>query len=121
MNAMPPDRLGLGLDARHGAEHGHRAIQHAQAALHFRSEVNVARRVYDVDAVVFPLTRRSGGSDGYTALPFLLHVIHGSRTVMNLAHAVHPAGVVQDTFGDGGLAGINVGHNPDVAHSFQWP
>jgi hypothetical protein len=38
---LPPDGLGLGLDAGHGAEHGHGAVENAQGALHLDGEVHV--------------------------------------------------------------------------------
>ena len=41
--------LGLGLHAALGAHDGHRAVQHAQGALHLHGEVHVARGVDDVD------------------------------------------------------------------------
>ena len=48
---LAPDRLGLGLDAGHGVEHGHGAVEHPQRPLHLDGEVHVARRVDDVDPV----------------------------------------------------------------------
>jgi hypothetical protein len=49
---LPPDRLGLRLHARDGAEHGAGRIEHAQAALDFDREVDVPRGVDDVEAVL---------------------------------------------------------------------
>jgi hypothetical protein len=46
--------LGLRLDARDAVEHRDRAIEHAQRALDLDREVDVARRVDDVDPVVVP-------------------------------------------------------------------
>ena len=40
---LPPDRFALRLDPFAGAEHDHAAVQHAQAALHFGGEIDVAR------------------------------------------------------------------------------
>ena len=37
------------------------------------------------------------------------------RTVVNLSHAVDPAGELQDPLGDGRFARIDVGHDADVA------
>jgi hypothetical protein len=47
---LPPDRLGLGLDAVHGIKHDHSTVEHAQAALHLGGKVDVARRIDDVNA-----------------------------------------------------------------------
>ena len=40
---LAPHRLGLRLDAGDGVEHGDRAVEHAQRALHLDGEVDVAR------------------------------------------------------------------------------
>ena len=116
---LAPDRFGLGLDTGHGAEHRHSAVKHAQAALYLGGEVHVTGRVDNVDPVVVPLARRRRSGDGDAAFLLLLHVIHGRSAVMDLAHAVQSAGIVQDTLRHGGLAGINVGHDPDVSDFIQ--
>ena len=61
---LPPDGFALGLDPLAGAEHDHAAVQHAQAALDFGREIDVARRVDQVDRAVVPLetSRRPRGS-----------------------------------------------------------
>ena len=115
---LTPDGLGLGLHTRDSTEYRHRAIKDAKAPLHFGGEVYVAGRINDVDTMSVPLTRRGGRGDGNTALPLLLHEVHGSGTVVDFAHAVRAAGVVQDTFSDGGLAGIDMGHDSDVTDFF---
>ena len=51
MVRLTPHRFRLGLDAALGAENGHAAVQHAQAALHLGGEVDMARRIDDVDAL----------------------------------------------------------------------
>ena len=49
---LPPDRLGLRLDAADRAEERDRAVEHAERALDLDREVDVAGRVDDVDPVV---------------------------------------------------------------------
>jgi len=61
---LAPDGFRLGLDAGDRVEHGDRAVEHAQRALDFSGEVDVARRVDDVDAVIAPEAGRRGGRDG---------------------------------------------------------
>ena len=46
---LPPDGFALGLDPFAGAEDDHGAVEHAQAALDLGGEVDVARRVDQVD------------------------------------------------------------------------
>ena len=54
---LPPDRFALGFDAFAGAEHHDAAVQHAQAALDLGREIDVARRVDQVDDDVLPRKR----------------------------------------------------------------
>src|SRR5262249_35703909 len=51
---LAPDRLGLRLDALVGIEHAYGAVEDAQRALHFDGEIDVARRVDDVQALAVP-------------------------------------------------------------------
>src|SRR5687768_6253795 len=87
---LTPYRLGLGLHAAHCTKYGAGAIENTQRSLHFDSEINVARRIDDIDAMVwivmihpFPETCGGGGGNGNTALLFLFHPVHGSRTIMH--------------------------------------
>src|SRR3546814_6624072 len=56
-----------------------------------------------------------GGRDGDAALLLLLHPVHGGGTVVHFTDLVADAGVEQDALGRGGLAGIDVGHDAEVA------
>ena len=49
---LAPDGLGLRFHAFLRAEHRYRAVQYAQGALDFDREVDVARRVDDIDPVI---------------------------------------------------------------------
>ena len=112
---LAPHRLGLRLDAGDGVEQRDRAVEHAQRALHLDGEVDVARRVDDVDAMVLPLGRGGRGGDRDAALLLLLHPVHRRRALVDLAHLVGAAGVVEDALGRRRLARVDVGHDPDVA------
>ena len=112
---LPPDGLALRLDTGHPVEHRDRTVEHAQRALHLDGEVDVPGGVDDVDLVVFPVTGRRGGRDRDAALLLLLHPVHGRRAVVHLTDLVVDAGVEQDALGRGGLARVDVGHDPDVA------
>ena len=111
---LPPDSLGLRLDTGDAVEHGDRTVQDPQRPLHLDGEVDVAGRVDDVDGVVTPAGSRRGGGDGNAALLLLLHPVHRGGALVDLAHLVDLAGVIEDALGDGGLAGVNVGGDADV-------
>src|SRR5207247_9237786 len=117
---LAPYRLGLGLDAGDGIEHGYRAVEDAQRALHLDGEVDVAGRVDDVDPAVLPPARRGRRGDGDAALLLLHHPVHDRGALVDLADLVGLAGVVEDPFGRRALARVDVGHDPDVAGSGQW-
>ena len=63
----------------------------------------------------FQNARGRSGRDRDAALLLLLHPVHGRGAVMHFADLVVDAGVEQDAFGRGGLAGIDVGHDAEVA------
>ena len=112
---LAPDGLRLRLDAGDGVEDGDRAVEDAQRALDLDREVDVAGRVDDVDAVVLPLARGRGGGDRDAALLLLLHPVHDGSALVDLAHLVRAAGVVEDALGRRRLTGVDVRHDPDVA------
>ena len=112
---LAPHGLGLGLDAGDRVEHRDRAVEHAQAALDLDGEVDVARRVDDVDLAVAPLRGGRGRRDRDAALLLLDHVVHHRGAFVHLADLVGAAGVEEDALGRGGLARVDVGHDPDVA------
>ena len=112
---LAPDGLGLRLDSGDAVEAGDRAVEDAQAALDLDGEVDVAGRVDDVDPVVVPETGGGGGRDRDSALLLLLHPVHRGGALMDLADLVGLAGIIKDSLGRRRLAGIDVGHDADVA------
>ena len=54
--------------------------------------------------------------DGDAALLLLDHPVHDRGALVDLADLVGAAGVVEDPLGRGGLARVDVGHDPDVPH-----
>ena len=116
---LPPDRLGLGLDAGDGIEDDDTAIEDAKTSFDFRREVNVARRVDDVDLVAVPGGGGRSGSDGDAALALLLHPVHGGGALMDLTDLVGDPGVIEDALGHGGLTRVNVGNDSDVPDAFD--
>ena len=124
---LAPDGFRLRLHAADRVVHHARAIEHAHRALDLDREVDVSRRVDDVDPVLgiaavhpLPEARRGGRRDRDAALALLLHPVHDGRAVVHLAHLVGDAGVEEDAFGGRGLAGINVRTDADVAIPVDW-
>ena len=116
---LPPDLLGLRLDTGDTVEHGNGTVEDAQRALHLDGEVDVTRGVDDVDLVTLPRRRRGGGGDGDPPLLLLVHPVHDGGALVDLADLVRDAGVEQDALGRGGLARVDVRHDPDVADLVQ--
>ncbi len=116
---LSPDGLGLRLDAGDGIEERDGAVEHAERALDFDGEVDVSRRVDDVDAVLGTVARPErggrGGRDRDAALLLLLHPIHRRGAFVHLADLVRLAGIVEDALGRSRLTGIDVGHDADIA------
>ena len=112
---LAPNGLRLRLDACHGIEDGHGAVEHPEGAFDLHREVHVTRRVDDVDPVALP--RACGGRrrDRDAALALLDHPVHLRGALVDLADLVGLAGVIQDALGRGGLPRVDVRHDPDVA------
>src|SRR5882757_2303419 len=122
LGGLAPHRLGLRLHAADRVVQHHGAVQHAHGALDFDGEVDVPRSVDDIDAVLLelaahalPETGGGSGGDGDATLLFLLHPVHRRGAVVHLADLVVHAGVEQHTLGGGGLAGVNMSGNTDIA------
>ncbi len=105
------------MKARRGTRYlsARRQLVSAQRAVHLDVEIDVARCVDQVDLCAFP--ERSGGRavDGDAACALLRVEVHGGVTLVHLADAVVRAGVEQDAFGGGGLAGVDVGNDAAVS------
>ena len=113
------DRDRLRLHAGDRVEHQDGAVEHAQRALDFDGEVDVAGRVDDVDAVLAPLAERGGGLDRDALLTLQIHRVHlGADAVLaaHLVNRVDTAGVIKDALGERGLARVDVGRDADVAY-----
>jgi hypothetical protein len=100
-----------------------------QGAFHLDGEVHVPGGIDDVDvgAVGFlviqvvrglaPLDARRRRLDGNAAFALQIHGIHGRAhavLTLHLVDLVDHAGVEKDTFGQGGLARVDVGADTDV-------
>src|SRR5262249_22610707 len=99
-------------DTGDGIEDGDGAVEDAERALDLDGEVDVARRVDDVDAAVAPEARGGRGRDGDAPLLLLHHPVHRRGTFMDFADLVRAPGVVEDALGRRRLARVDVGHMP---------
>ncbi|MNH94635.1 hypothetical protein D3C73_472580 [compost metagenome] len=119
---LTPYGFRLRLNTRSTAEHNDSAVEYAQGTLNFNSEVNVARGIDHVEAVLvlvlllgtFPESGDGSRSNGNTTLLLLHHPVCGRGAVMHLAHFVTFAGVKKDALGGGGFTSIHVSDDTDV-------
>ena len=104
-----------------GTQHQHSAVQHAQGAFDFDSEVDMPRGVDNVDLVVTPVHGRRRRGDGNAFFAFKLHEVHGRAiaTASDLFDLVDFACVKQDAFGQGRFPAVDMGGNTDVPHFAQ--
>ncbi len=116
----------LALHAADGAEHEDGAVQHAQAAFHFDGEIDVARRIDQIDLVIdpwriVPMHGGGGAGDGNSAFALQIHVVHGRAPfALHFLNAVNAAGVEQNALAERGFARVDVGRNADVSQILQF-
>jgi len=104
----------LRLDAGDAVKDCNRAIENTQRTFNLNGEVDVARRIDDINTMIAPVGRRRGRGDRDAALLLLLHPIHGGVAVVDLAHFIGLTGIVEDAFSRRRLAGINVSHDANI-------
>ena len=111
----PQQQAGLGLHALDGRDHQHGPVEHAQHPLHLGDEVGVAGGVDQVDGDVADHERHHGGLDGDAALAFQGQGVGLGAAVVDAADLVDDPGGEQQPLGEGGLTGVDVGQDPQVA------
>ena len=110
----PDQRAGLGLDALDGRDDEHRTVEHPQGTLDLGHEVGVAGGVDEVDLEVTHGERDDGRADGDAAATFdVVGVGHGVA-VVDAAEVGADARLVEQALGQRGLAGVDVGDDPEV-------
>lgn len=115
----PPYRLALRFDPGDTVEDRDRTVEHPQRALHLVGEVDVAGGVDEVDPVTVPGAAHGRGEDGDPTVALLGVEVGDGRPLVHLAPLVGGAGDVEDPFGDGGLAGVDMGEDAQVADVVQ--
>ncbi len=121
---LPPHGLRLRLHAVAGVEDRDRAVEDPERALDLDGEVDVTGGVDEADAVLDagalarPRRPRDGGrrgGDGDAHLPLLREVVELGVAVVHLSGRADLAGEEEDPLGAGGLAGVDVRDDSDVA------
>jgi hypothetical protein len=112
--SLPPHCLRLRLNACNGIEDDDAPVEYAQRALDLDGEVDVTRRIDDVDPMTVPRAGGCRGSDGDAALPFLHHPVHRRRALMDLTGPMDPPGVIEDALRRGCFARVDMCDDPDI-------
>src|SRR6266567_8396287 len=76
-------------------------------------------RVDEVDPVAVPAAAHGRGEDGDPAVTLLRVEVGDGRAVMDFAALVGSSGDIQDPFSDGGLSGVHMGEDAQVADGTQ--
>ena len=127
---LTPNCLCLWLNTGVTVKNSNSAVENSQRTLNFNCEVNVARCVDDVHAVLFrigccavfcalPERRRRSGCNGNSALLLLFHVVHRCGTIMHLTDVVLFSSVEKNALGTGCFTCIDVRDDTKVAVSFE--
>ncbi len=113
---LSPYGLRLRLYHLYAGEDYDASIENAQGTFDLCREVNVPWGIDDVNPMLAPETRRRRRGDSNSPLTFLRHPVHFGVTLMDLAHLVRTAGIVEDPFCDRCLPGIDVSHDADIPY-----
>ena len=116
---LTPHGLTLSLDPFDSAEHHDATIEDSQAAFDLGGEIDMSRRVDDVDRVSLPLARNGRRVNRDPPLGLLAVEVGDGRAVIDVPHAMGHARIKQDAFGGRRLPGINVSDDADVANLFN--
>ena len=116
---LMPHRFALRFDPLARAEHHHGTVEHSQAAFHLGREIDVPRRVEQVDVVAVPVEGHAGRVDGDPAFLLFLVAVGLGRPLIHPPHAMLRTAEKQHLLSDGRLARIDVGNDADVTNIFQ--
>ena len=128
---ITPVGLGLRLHARDTVEDDDSTVKHAHRALHFSSEIDMSRRVDNIEteflrrillvllARLRPETGDSGGGDGDAAFALLFHPVGGRLALMHLADLVLRTRIEKDALAGGRLPRVNVRDDAEIAYFLE--
>ncbi len=111
---LPPNRLRLRLHPIDGIKNPDGAVQDPERPLHLDGEIHMPRGIDDIDHAPLPMAGGHRRGDGDPPFLFLGHPVHHRGAVMHLSHLMGLAGVIKNAFSQGGLAGVDVGDDPDI-------
>ena len=104
----------LRLDALDRRDDEDRAIEHAEDAFDLGDEVGVAGRVDEVDREVADEERGDRGPDRDAAFALELERVGLGGAGVDAADVVDGAGGVEESLGEGGLTGVDVGEDSEI-------
>src|SRR3989449_584837 len=113
--AVVPHLFGAHLHAARGGDDHDRPVRRVHARERLPREVEIARRVDQVELRVHPLGDRDGEIDGILAFDFVGGVIGESGTVLHGSVALPRPGHEREGVDQGGLSARAVAHNRHVA------
>ena len=108
------EQRGLWLDAFDGRDDQHRAVEDAEDALDLRDEVGMAGRVDEIDGEVAQEERGDRRSDGDAAFALEVERVGLGRAGVDAADVVDRAGGEEESLGESGLTGVDVGEDAEV-------
>ena len=121
---LPPDGFALGFDSLSGREDDNTAVEDAQGAFDFGSEVNVTRRVDEIESMpcssrISPIEGNACGLDGDASFLFFGIVIGNGSALIDHADFVYEVGIEEHPFGNGRFSSVDMGDDADVADVLQ--
>ncbi|MPM97761.1 hypothetical protein SDC9_144938 [bioreactor metagenome] len=117
--AVFPCLLGAHAHAVLGGADNHRSVGHPQSGRDLAGEIEIARRIQDVDFAAVIFNRSNRQRDGNLALDFLRVVITNGIAIRTSAQAVNAAGEIKHGFGQGGLSIPTVTQQTNIANGLR--
>ena len=108
-----PQRMGMALHAARAADDQNGIIQHLKRPLHLRRKIHMPRRVEQRHRALRQRQHRLLGKDRNAALALQRVRIQKGVAVVNAAEAADGTAAIKHRLGQGGLARIDMGQNPD--------